>query len=86
MASVANRGLDHLRDQSLRVTHQQQVSLAVAMKLFLELPTDQPVGVAAALLDRPARGASRRLCGGTWEEEGMECVRVANHIDTTREV
>ena len=53
--AIAHCGLGHLRDQGLRVAQQQQLSLAIAMELILQPLSDQTVGVAGALHDRPAR-------------------------------
>jgi len=54
--AIAHRGLGHLRDQGLRIAQKQELQLAVAMELILEMLSDQTVGVAGALHDRPARG------------------------------
>ena len=56
--AIAHGGLRHLRDQRLRVAQQQDLHAPVAMELVLEPLAHQPVSVAGALDDRPAR---RRL-------------------------
>src|ERR1700730_8547176 len=76
---VAYRRLRHLRDQCLCVTQQQQLHPAVAMELFLELLSDQPVGMSGALYDRPARSGFT-----THEQRHADETLVAYHRDFRR--
>jgi hypothetical protein len=57
MVAIAGSGLHHLGDQRLGVAQHQVVEFLVAIEFGLEVPTPEPVGMAAALHDRPARRA-----------------------------